>query len=150
MGRAAPSTAFAVSSPAYDAATGKLAWKFYVIPGDPSQPFEDEALARAAKTWNGQWWKYGGGGTPWDGIAYDPEAEPDLRRHRQRIALERATIAAPAAATISTSASIVALNADTGKYVWHYQTTPGDNWDYNAAQPMILADLHDRRTSRAR
>lgn len=57
----------------YDAETGKLAWKFYTVPGDPSKPFEDEALARAAKTWNGQWWKYGGGGTPWDGIAYDPE-----------------------------------------------------------------------------
>ena len=51
------------------------------------------------------------------------------------------TIAAPAAATTSTSSSIVALNADTGEYVWHYQTTPGDDWDYNAAQPMILADL---------
>ena len=75
---------------AYDAQTGKLAWKFYVIPGDPSKPFEDEALAVAAKTWNGQWWKYGGGGTPWDGIAYDPELNLRLRRHRQRIAVERA------------------------------------------------------------
>jgi quinohemoprotein ethanol dehydrogenase len=124
----------------YDAATGKLAWKFYVIPGDPSKPFEDEALARAAKTWNGQWWKYGGGGTPWDGIAYDPEANliyvgtgngsPWNANHRS-----------PGGGDNLYLASIVALNADTGKYVWHYQTTPGDNWDYNAAQPMILADL---------
>ena len=57
----------------FDAETGKLAWKFYVVPGDPAKGFEDEALARAARTWNGQWWKAGGGGTPWDGIAYDPE-----------------------------------------------------------------------------
>ena len=124
----------------YDAATGKLAWKFYVIPGDPSKPFEDEALARAAKTWNGQWWKYGGGGTPWDGIAYDPEANliyvgtgngsPWNANHRS-----------PGGGDNLYLASIVALNADTGKYVWHYQTTPGDNWDYNSAQPMILADL---------
>ena len=125
---------------AYDAATGKQAWKFYVIPGDPAKPFEDEALARAAKTWNGQWWKYGGGGTPWDGIAYDPElnlvyvgtgnGSPWNANHRS-----------PGGGDNLYLSSIVALNADTGKYVWHYQTTPGDNWDYNAAQPMILADL---------
>ncbi|MFA5911540.1 MAG: PQQ-dependent dehydrogenase, methanol/ethanol family [Vicinamibacterales bacterium] len=125
---------------AFDAATGKLAWKFYVIPGDPSKPFEDEALARAAKTWNGQWWKYGGGGTPWDGIAYDPElnlvyvgtgnGSPWNANHRS-----------PGGGDNLYLASIVALNADTGKYVWHYQTTPSDNWDYNSAQPMILADV---------
>ena len=125
---------------AYDATTGKQAWKFYVIPGDPAKPFEDEALARAAKTWNGQWWKYGGGGTPWDGIAYDPElnlvyvgtgnGSPWNASHRS-----------PGGGDNLYLASIVALNADTGKYVWHYQTTPSDNWDYNSAQPMILADL---------
>jgi quinohemoprotein ethanol dehydrogenase len=125
---------------AYDAQTGKQAWKFYVIPGDPSKPFEDEALAVAAKTWNGQWWKYGGGGTPWDGIAYDPElnliyvgtgnGSPWNANHRS-----------PGGGDNLYLSSIVALNADTGKYAWHYQTTPGDNWDYNAAQPMILADL---------
>ncbi len=125
---------------AYDAQTGKLAWRFYVIPGDPSKPFEDPALEAAAKTWNGQWWKYGGGGTPWDGIAYDPElnliyvgtgnGSPWNANHRS-----------PGGGDNLYLSSIVALNADTGKYAWHYQTTPGDNWDYNAAQPMILADL---------
>ena len=94
----------------------------------------------AAKTWNGQWWKYGGGGTPWDGIAYDPElnlvyvgtgnGSPWNAHHRS-----------PGGGDNLYLSSIVALNADTGKYVWHYQTTPGDHWDYNAAQPMILADL---------
>ncbi|MEO8681982.1 MAG: PQQ-dependent dehydrogenase, methanol/ethanol family [Vicinamibacterales bacterium] len=124
----------------YEAASGKLAWKFFVVPGDPAKGFEDEALARAAKTWNGQWWKAGGGGTPWDGIAYDPElnliyvgtgnGSPWNAQHRS-----------PGGGDNLYLASIVALNADTGKYVWHYQTSPGDNWDFNAAQPMILADL---------
>jgi len=125
---------------AYDAQTGKLAWKFYTVPGDPSKGFEDDAMARAARTWTGQWWKYGGGGTPWDGIAYDAElnlvyvgtgnGSPWSAIHRS-----------PGGGDNLYLSSIVALNADTGKYVWHYQTTPGDNWDYNAAQPMILADL---------
>ena len=92
------------------------------------------------KTWKGEWWKYGGGGTPWDGIAYDPEANlvyvgtgngsPWSRDHRSQGSGDNLYLS-----------SIVALNADTGRYVWHYQTTPGDDWDYNAAQPMILADL---------
>ncbi len=125
---------------AYNAQTGKAAWKFYVVPGDPKKGFEDPALAVAAKTWNGEWWKAGGGGTPWDGIAYDPElnlvyvgtgnGSPWNANHRS-----------PGGGDNLYLASIVALNADTGKYVWHYQTTPGDNWDYNSAQPMILADL---------
>ena len=125
---------------AYNAQTGKLAWKFYVVPGDPKKGFEDPALEAAAKTWNGEWWKAGGGGTPWDGIAYDPELNSSTSAPAT---VRRGTpiIAAPAAATTCISSSIVALNADTGKYVWHYQTTPGDNWDYNAAQPMILTDL---------
>ena len=125
---------------AWDAQTGKLAWKWYVIPGDPSKGHEDDSMTMAAKTWTGQWWKYGGGGTPWDGIAYDPElnlvyvgtgnGSPWNANHRS-----------PGGGDNLFLSSIVALNADTGKYVWHYQTTPGDNWDYNAAQPMILADL---------
>ncbi|HYB94906.1 MAG TPA: PQQ-dependent dehydrogenase, methanol/ethanol family [Vicinamibacterales bacterium] len=125
---------------AWDAQTGKLAWKWYVVPGDPAKGFEDDSMAAAAKTWSGQWWKYGGGGTPWDGIAYDPElnlvyvgtgnGSPWNANHRS-----------PGGGDNLYLSSIVALNADTGKYVWHYQTTPGDNWDYNAAQPMILADL---------
>ena len=126
---------------AYDAETGKLAWKFYVVPGDPAKPFEDEALARAPpRRGTDSGGSAGGGGTPWDGIAYDPElnlvyvgtgnGSPWNAQHRS-----------PGGGDNLYLSSIVALNADTGKYAWHYQTTPGDNWDYNAAQPMILADL---------
>ncbi len=61
---------------AYDAATGKFLWRFYTVPGDPSKPFENEAMARAAKTWKGDvWYKIGGGGTVWDAMAYDPELD---------------------------------------------------------------------------
>jgi quinohemoprotein ethanol dehydrogenase len=125
---------------AYDAGTGAMKWRFYVVPGDPAKPFEDEAQARAAKTWSGQWWKYGGGGNPWDGIAFDPQLNlvyvgtgngaPWNQNHRS-----------PNGGDNLYLSSIVALDADTGLLKWHYQTTPGDNWDYNAAQPMILADL---------
>ena len=132
---------------AYDAETGKLVWRFYTVPGDPVEAASrSQALEKAAKTWNGgEWWKVGGGGTAWDSMAYDPELEPALRRHRQRLAVEPQRCAAPAAATTCTCPRSSRCNADTGEYVWHYQTTPGDNWDYTATQHMILADLDDRR-----
>lgn len=125
---------------AYDADTGKLAWRFYTIPGDPSKPFESPALQMAAKTWSGDWWKLGGGGTVWDSIVYDPELDlvyigtgngtPWDRRARS-----------PQGEDNLFTCSIVALRAETGEYVWHYQEVPGDAWDYDAASPMILADV---------
>ena len=125
---------------AYDADSGKQAWRWFVVPGDPSLGLEDGSMERAVKTWKGEWWKTGGGGTPWDGIAYDPESDlvyvgtgngsPWARDHRSQGTGDNLYLS-----------SIVALRAETGQYVWHYQTTPGDDWDYNAAQPMILADL---------
>src|SRR5579863_10008330 len=60
---------------AYDANTGQFAWKFYTVPGDPSKPFENEAMRKAAATWDPGGWQYGGGGTVWDGMAYDPDAD---------------------------------------------------------------------------
>lgn len=127
---------------AYDAATGKQAWRFFTVPGDPAKPHENEALARAAKTWDpaGRYWEAGGGGTVWDTMAYDPElnlmyigtgnGSPWARSKRS-----------PAGGDNLYLASIVAINPDNGKYVWHYQETPGDNWDFTSTQPMILADL---------
>ena len=127
---------------AYDAETGKQVWRWYTVPGDPSRPYEDESMRKAAKTWDpaGKYWLNGGGGTPWDTMAFDPElnlmyvgtgnGSPWARHLRS-----------PSGGDNLYLASIVALNPDTGKYVWHYQETPGDNWDYTSTQPMILADL---------
>jgi alcohol dehydrogenase (cytochrome c)/quinohemoprotein ethanol dehydrogenase len=125
---------------AYDAATGKLAWRFYTVPGDPSKPFEAPILKQAAKTWHGKWWKEGVCGTVWSPISYDPDL--DLlyfgtangtewdQKHRS-----------PGGGDNWFLASIVALKAKTGEYAWHYQVVPGDVWDYDATQNMILADL---------
>src|SRR5262244_3861268 len=125
---------------AYDVETGKMAWRFYTVPGDPSKPFENKALESAAKTWTGEWWKLGGGGTVWDSIVYDPEFEflyigvsngsPWNRRIRS-----------PGGGDNLFLSSIVALKADSGEYVWHYQETPGEMWDYTACQQITLADV---------
>lgn len=126
---------------AYDPRTGGQIWRFFTVPGDPSKPFESPALQTAAKTWTGdRWWEYGGGGTVWDSMAYDPHlnllfigvgnGSPWNRNYRS-----------PGGGDNLFLSSIVALKADTGEYVWHYQTTPGDSWDFTATQHMILADL---------
>ena len=125
---------------AYDAETGDQAWRFYIVPGDPAQPFESKAMEMAAKTWAGEWWKYGGGGNAWDSFSYDPEANlvyigtgngaPWSHHWRSKGEGDNLFLN-----------SIVAVNADTGEYVWHYQTVPGDNWDYTSTMTMTLADL---------
>jgi quinohemoprotein ethanol dehydrogenase len=125
---------------AYDAETGKQLWRFYTIPGDPSKPFENKALKAAAKTWSGEWWKLGGGGNVWDGITYDPKLDmvylgvgqggPWVQGFRSPKGMDNLYLC-----------SIVAVKADTGKFVWYFQTTPADTWDYDATQGMTLADL---------
>ncbi len=125
---------------AYDAETGRQVWRFYTVPGDPSQPFENPAIEMAAKTWTGEWWKLGGGGTVWDSMAYDPELDLLYIGVGNGSPWNRA-IRSPGGGDNLFISSIVALRPETGEYVWHYQTTPGDTWDYTAAQHMILADL---------
>ncbi len=125
---------------AYDAQTGQLVWRFYTVPGDPSKPFEQAILAKAAKTWTGEWWKIGGGGTVWDAIVYDPELDllyigvgnggPWNEKYRS-----------PKGGDNLFTCSIVALKPDTGKYVWHYQENAADDWDFDSAEQMILADI---------
>jgi quinohemoprotein ethanol dehydrogenase len=129
---------------AFDVNTGKELWKFYTTPGDPSKGFENKAMEAAAKTWAGEWWKMGGGGSMWDGMAYDPDENllyigtgngtvwsSDVRNGgRQTMPLDNLYIA-----------SILAINADTGQLKWHYQCTPGDEWDYDAIQHLLLADI---------
>jgi quinohemoprotein ethanol dehydrogenase len=125
---------------AYDAETGALAWRTYTVPGDPSKPFESAALERAAKTWTGQWWTMGGGGTVWDSIVFDPELDllyvgtgngSPWSRH----------VRSPGGGDNLYVSSILALRPDTGEYVWHFQSTPGDSWDFTATQHILLADL---------
>src|SRR5271155_995474 len=132
---------------AYDAETGKLLWRFFTVPGDPSKPFENEAMARAAKTWSGEWWKMGGGGTVWDSISFDPKLNLIYFGTGNGMAWDQRKRSLNKGDNLYVS-SIVALNADTGAYVWHYQATPGDEWDYDAIQQLVLADLDIQGTRR--
>src|ERR1700722_13663160 len=125
---------------AYDAETGKLAWRFYSVPGDPSKPFEHPEMAMAAKTWTGEWWKTGGGGTVWDSMAYDSEADILYIGVGNGGPWDR-NIRSPQGGDNLFLGSIVAVKPETGKMVWYFQETPGDQWDYTSTQPMILADL---------
>lgn len=124
---------------AFDAQTGDELWRFQTVPGNPADGFENEAMEKAAKTWTGKWWEFGGGGTVWDSITYDPKtnlvyfgtgnAEPWNPKTADR-----------AGDSLYTS-SIVAVNADNGEYAWHYQETPEDRWDYDSNAQIMVADL---------
>jgi quinohemoprotein ethanol dehydrogenase len=126
---------------AYSADDGRLLWRFYTVPGNPDDGYESEALKKAASTWNGDvYWQVGGGGTVWDSMAYDPALNllyfgvgngSPWNRH----------VRSPGGGDNLYLSSIVAVDADSGEYAWHYQTTPGDSWDYTATQHIILADL---------
>ncbi len=125
---------------AFDAETGHLAWRFYTVPGDPSKPFENPALKKAAETWSGQWWKLGGGGSVWDGMAYDPDADlfyvgtgnggPWPEQLRQSKGKDNLYVA-----------SILAVKPETGELKWYFQPVPGDSWDFDSVQQLLLADL---------
>ena len=125
---------------AVDAQTGRLAWTFYTVPGDPSQPFENEAMRVAARTWGGEFYKNGGGGAVWDGFAYDPEAnlvyvgtgnpQPWVQKFRGAQGLDNLY-----------TCSILAVDLTTGQLKWYYQAVPNDNWDYDNVQQLMLLDL---------
>jgi quinohemoprotein ethanol dehydrogenase len=125
---------------AYDAATGHRVWRFYTVPGDPSQPYENEAMRMAAKTWGGDFYKKGGGGAVWDGFAYDPDAnlvyvgtgnaEPWVQKFRGAQNMDNLY-----------ACSIVAVDLTTGQLKWYFQTVPNDNWDFDSVQQLMLLDL---------
>ncbi len=125
---------------AYDAKTGRRAWRFYTVPGDPSKPYENEAMRAAAKTWGGDFYKRGGGGAVWDGVAYDPEtnlvyvgtgnAEPWVQKFRGAQNMDNLY-----------TCSILAVDLTTGQLKWHYQTVPNDNWDFDSVQQLMLLNL---------
>jgi len=125
---------------AYDAATGEQAWRFFIVPGNPADGFEDNAQKMAAETWTGEWWEHGGGGNVWHGITYDPEFDQILLGTGNGSPWNR-KIRSPDGGDNLFLCSVVALDADTGKYRWHYQTTPGETWDYNSSMDIMLVDL---------
>ena len=125
---------------AFDALTGRQAWKFYTVPGDPSKPFEHPEMKTAAATWSGDFWKLGGGGSVWDGMAYDPDLNllyvgtgnggpwpEDLRKSKGKDNLYLC--------------SILAINPDNGQLKWYYQNVPCDSWDFDSVQQLLLADV---------
>ncbi len=125
---------------AYEIDSGEMAWRFYTVPGNPADGFENDALKMAAETWKGEWWKYGGGGTVWDSMVYDPELDLLYIGVGNGSPWNQA-VRSPGGGDNLFLASIVALKRETGEYVWHYQTTPGDTWDYTATQHIMLAEL---------
>ena len=125
---------------AYDTEIGAQLWRTHTVPGNPADGFESEAMRAAAETWTGEWWIAGGGGTVWDGMAVDHDAgllyigtgngSPWNRDNRS-----------PGGGDNLYLSAILALDPSDGAIEWHYQTTPGDDWDYTATQPLMLLDL---------
>ncbi|MES2698875.1 MAG: PQQ-dependent dehydrogenase, methanol/ethanol family [Pseudomonadota bacterium] len=129
---------------AYDAETGAQLWKFYTVPGNPADgpdgEASDSAMQIALPTWHGEWWRWGGGGTAWDAFAYDPalnlvyigtgNGSPHMWSIRSEGRGDNLFLC-----------SIVAVDATTGAYRWHYQMVPEEDWDYTCTQPMMTADL---------
>ena len=133
---------------AYNADTGERLWRFYTVPGDPSQPPENEAMRVAAPTWLGDWYPGGGGGTAWNAFSYDPELNLLYIGVGNGYPYNQ-LLRSPGGGDNLFLASIVAVHADTGEYAWHYQTCPAEQWDCTATADMSLATLRidgrDRR-----
>ena len=126
---------------AYDAQTGDQRWRFWSVPGDPSQPFEHPEMQMAAETWKGgEWWKVGGGGNVWNSIVYD-DALNQVYLGMGNAAPWARVIRSPGGGDNLFAASIVAVDAASGRMNWYYQQVPGDNWDFTSVQDMALADI---------
>lgn len=124
---------------AYDAATGKRLWRFYTVPGDPKLGFESAAMEMASKTYGKDYWTKVGGGSVVDGITYDPKlnlvyfgttsitpnAPPDRDQRGDELF----------------GSAVIAVNADTGEYVWHYLQNPINGWNYDSFEPIVIAEL---------
>ncbi|MES1971471.1 MAG: PQQ-dependent dehydrogenase, methanol/ethanol family [Pseudomonadota bacterium] len=125
---------------AYDMNTGKKAWRFHVVPGDPAKGFENKAMEAAAKTWTGEWWKFGGGGAVYQAMAYDAKYDRLYIGTGNGFPWNQ-KIRSPGGGDNLYLGSIVALDAKTGDYVWHYQTNPENSWDFNNAMDIELTDM---------
>ncbi len=125
---------------AYDLDSGELRWRFYTVPGDPAKPREHPDLEIAARTWDpNSAWQYGGGGTVWDGLAYDPELDLLYVGVGNTVPYPQ-WVRSPAGGDNLFTDSLLAINPRTGRLVWYYQQTPGDQWDIGSNAPMILVD----------
>ncbi len=125
---------------AYDAHTGEQKWRYYTVPGNPANGFEQPELEMAARTWNGEWWRLGGGGTVWDAMAYDADLNL-LYIGVGNGSPWNQSLRSPGGGDNLFLSSIVAINPDDGSYRWHYQTTPGETWDYTATAHIIVATV---------
>lgn len=132
---------------AFDAETGRQLWRFYTVPGDPRVPPDqfNQHLKAATPTWksDAQGWKYweiGGGGTVWDSMAYDPDLDLLYIGTGNGSPWSR-FVRSPGGGDNLYLSSILAIKPDDGTLAWHFQTTPGDTWDYTATQHLVLADL---------
>lgn len=123
----------------YDAATGKLRWRFYTVPGNPAVD-RDETTRIASDSWTGEWWRDGGGGTAWNSLVYDPELKRFYIGTGNGYPYNQA-LRSPGGGDNLFLSSIVAVDARTGRYLWHYQVNPGEQWDYKATQDITLATL---------
>ncbi|HKY90677.1 MAG TPA: PQQ-dependent dehydrogenase, methanol/ethanol family [Nevskiaceae bacterium] len=127
---------------AFDQETGKLLWRWYTVPGDPSKPQETPALEKAKATWTGtKYAEQGGGGTVWNSFSYDPEAGLLYFGTGNGVSWNRIERGEEKGGDNLFISSVVALKVDTGEYVWHYQEVPGDTWDYDSTANIVLADL---------
>jgi quinohemoprotein ethanol dehydrogenase len=125
---------------AFDSKTGKFLWRFFVTPGKPGEN-TDPAMAAAEKTWGGEWWKTGTGGTVWNGMTFDAETNRIYIGGGNAGPYDSARRSPGGGDNLYTS-SIVALDANTGKYIWHYQENPRDSWDYKATPNIVMATLN--------
>ena len=125
---------------AYDAATGEMAWRFYLVPGDPSQPFEHPEMELAAKTWGGEWWKMGGGGTAWNSLVYDEELNSLYIGVGNGAPWPR-QIRSPGGGDDLFLTAIISVDVESARMNWFYQTVPGDNWDYSSAMDITLSTI---------
>jgi quinohemoprotein ethanol dehydrogenase len=126
---------------AFDGKTGARKWRFYTVPDDPAKPQQNKVMEMAAKTWGTRWYeKSKGCGSVWDAITYDAKLNQVYIGTAGPAPWNPADRAADAGDELFTN-SIVALNADTGEYVWHYKTTPNDAWNFDATMHIMIADL---------
>ncbi|MBS0331317.1 MAG: PQQ-dependent dehydrogenase, methanol/ethanol family, partial [Proteobacteria bacterium] len=125
---------------AYDAASGKLKWRFYTVPAAPGDPTNTPLLKKALGTWDAGFWKYGGGATAWDTILYDPKTDLVYFGTGNGLSWSQ-QVRSPKGGDNLFVSSIIAVHAETGRYAWHFQEVPGDEWDYDVTNPLMTADL---------